>query len=138
MKTWTRLLTLAGITLAISVLSNPAHAIVNGSFEVSDLSITPWTSVGSMTLQGAVKGIDPTDGENQVSLRTGDSVFMPSASGEDLKEFLGLGNIDTQLDGTTIDGSAISQDVNYATDTFLSFDFSLGTREELPPAGGGR
>lgn len=105
-------------------------AVVNGSFEDPDAGFG-WGRKGIAGIVGSGFGVNPTDGDFQALLRTGDgSVGNTGASIADLATFLSITPADiTAVAPNAFNGTAMSQAITVNALDTLSFDWNFLTAE---------
>lgn len=118
--------------------TNPT--ILNGGFETGNFS--GWTTIGETSIETKTFGSNPTEGNYQAFLSTGNKTF----SGSIIEEFLGLeaGSLDNLgksleppfpfPDGQATQGSAIQQIFTGKAGDVLTFDWNFLSNEELFPS----
>ncbi|MCI0457585.1 MAG: hypothetical protein L0Z62_11495, partial [Gemmataceae bacterium] len=113
---------------AVRTFPPAATPLTNGGFEAGTFDL--WTTTGSAAIRTASYGITPTEGNSQALLHSG-SGAVPRTT---LEFFLALtpGTLNTLVDGTAVEGSAIRRAFTAAAGTVLTFDWNFLTGSLSP------
>ncbi len=113
---------------AVRTFPPTAAALVNGGFEAG--TFAEWTTTGSAAVRTASFGVPPTEGSSQALLSTGSGAVTRA----DLETFLGLTPtaLNTLVDGTAVEGSAIRRTFTATAGTVLTFDWNFLTANLSP------
>ena len=136
--TW-RLFFAAGALVIHSLVGAPlveaqtTEGSVSLSFESGDF--TGFETIGTATIEDASFGVQPTDGDTQALLSTGDGIVLPVEENVvEIETFLNLdpGTL-SGLGGTN--GSALTLEFFGIEGETISFDYSFLTSEGVPSPG---
>ena len=97
-------------------------------FETGDF--TDWNVLGNTNIETANFGVNPTEGNYQALLTSGNG----SVSDSQLEAFVGLnpGELDSLINNNATEGSAIKREITVEAGDILNFDWNFLTSEGTP------